>query len=86
MPTLGAPGVSVEAVLAAKPQAIIAGADRAVRPAWLDDWKRWPTLPAVASGNLFTVDANLLHRSGPRFIDGMETLCTAVAKARDALR
>ena len=84
--SLPAPGVSVEAVLAAKPQAIIAGADRAVRPAWLDDWKRWPTLPAVASGNLFTVDANLLHRSGPRFIDGMETLCTAVAKARDALR
>jgi len=84
--SLPAPGVSVEAVLAAKPQAIIAGADRAVRPAWLDDWKRWPTLPAVAHANLFTVDANLLHRSGPRFIDGMETLCTAVAKARDALR
>jgi iron complex transport system substrate-binding protein len=84
--SLPAPGVSVEAVLAAKPQAIIAGADRAVRPAWLDAWKHWPTLPAVASGNLFTVDANLLHRSGPRFIDGMETLCTAVAKAREALR
>jgi len=84
--SLPAPGVSVEAVLAAKPQAIIAGADRAVRPAWLDAWKHWPTLPAVVSGNLFTVDANLLHRSGPRFIDGMETLCTAVAKAREALR
>ncbi len=61
---LPAPGVSVEAVLAAKPDAIIAGADRAVRPAWLDAWKRWPTLPAVVRGNLFTVDANLLHRSG----------------------
>jgi iron complex transport system substrate-binding protein len=83
---LPAPGVSVEAVLAAKPDAIIAGADGAVRPAWLDDWKRWPTLPAVIRGNLFTVDANLLHRSGPRFIDGMDTLCAAVAKARAALR
>jgi iron complex transport system substrate-binding protein len=84
--SLPAPGVSVEAVLAAKPDAIIAGADRAVRPAWLDDWKRWPMLPAVAYGNLFTVDANLLHRAGPRFIDGMDTLCAAVAKARAALR
>jgi iron complex transport system substrate-binding protein len=84
--SLPAPGVSVEAVLAAKPDAIIAGADRAVRPAWLDDWKRWSTLPAVVHGNLFTVDANLLHRSGPRFIDGMATLCDAVAKARAALR
>ena len=84
--SLPAPGVSVEAVLAAKPDAIIAGADRAVRPAWLDDWKRWPTLPAVAHDNLFTVDANLLHRAGPRFIDGMDALCNAVAKARAALR
>jgi len=83
---LPAPGVSVEAVLAAKPDAIIAGADRAVRPSWLDEWKRWTTLPAVAHGNLFTVDANLLHRAGPRFIDGMETLCAVVARARAALR
>jgi iron complex transport system substrate-binding protein len=83
---LPAPGVSVEAVLAAKPDAIIAGADGGVRPAWLDDWKRWTTLPAVARGNLFTVDANLLHRAGPRFIDGMEALCAAVAKARAAAR
>jgi len=57
-----------------------------VRPAWLDDWKRWTTLPAVRHGNLFTVDANLLHRAGPRFIDGMETLCTAIGQARAALR
>ena len=84
--SLPAPGVSVEAVLAAKPDAIIAGADRAVRPAWLDDWKRWPTLPAVARGNLFTVDANLLHRAGPRFIDGVDALCAALAQARSAPR
>jgi len=83
---LPAPGVSVEAVLAAKPEAVIAGADRAVRPAWLDDWKRWPTLPAVARGNLFTVDANLLHRAGPRFIDGVDTLCATLAQARAGLR
>ena len=84
--SLPAPGVSVEAVLAAKPDAIIAGADGAVRPAWLDEWKRWPTLPAVARGNLFTVDANLLHRSGPRFIDGVEALCATLSEARAAAR
>jgi iron complex transport system substrate-binding protein len=80
--TLPAPGVSVEAVLAARPEAIIAGADGGVRPAWLDDWKRWSTLPAVARGNLYTVDANLLHRPGPRFLDGMEGLCAALDDAR----
>jgi len=83
---LPAPGVSVEAVLAAQPQAILAGADGAVRPAWLDEWKRWPTLPAVARGNLYTVDANLLHRAGPRFVDGVEMLCATLAEARAGLR
>jgi iron complex transport system substrate-binding protein len=84
--TLPAPGVSVEAVLATQPEAILAGADGAVRPAWLDDWKRWPTLPAVAHGNLYTVDANLLHRAGPRFVDGVEMLCATLAEARAGLR
>jgi iron complex transport system substrate-binding protein len=78
--------VNVEAVLAAKPDAIIAGADGAVRPAWLDAWKRWPTLPAVARGNLFTVDANLLHRAGPRFIDGTASLCAVLDEARTRMR
>ena len=80
--TLAAPEVSVEAVLAARPEAIIAGADGGVRPAWLDDWKRWPSIPAVALGNLYTVDANLLHRPGPRFLDGMQGLCAALDDAR----
>lgn len=83
---LPAPGVSVEAVLAALPEAILAGTDGAVRPAWLDEWKRWPTLPAVARGNLFAVDANLLHRAGPRFVDGVEMLCATLAEARAGLR
>jgi len=80
--SLPAPGVSVEAVLAARPEAIVAGADRGLRPAWLDDWKRWSSLPAVASGNLFVVDANLLHRAGPRFVEGVEALCAALDQAR----
>ena len=83
---LPAPGVSVEAVLAAQPEAILAGTDGAVRPAWLDEWKRWPALPAVARGNLFTVDANLLHRAGPRFVDGVEMMCARLGEARTGLR
>jgi iron complex transport system substrate-binding protein len=80
--SLPAPGVSVEAVLDARPDAIVAGTDRGVRPAWLDDWKRWTTLPAVVRGNLYTVDANLLHRAGPRFLDGVEELCAVLDRAR----
>ncbi len=79
---LPAPAVSIEAVLAARPDAIIAGAEGGVRPPWLDDWRRWTALPAVARGNLFAVDADLLHRAGPRFVDGIDQLCAAIAAAR----
>jgi iron complex transport system substrate-binding protein len=84
--TLPAPQVSVEAVIKAKPDAIVAGGDHEVRPQWLDQWKRWTTLPAVAQGNLFTVDANFLHRPGPRFLDGVAGLCAVLDTARTRLR
>lgn len=80
--TLPAPAVGVEAVLAAAPQAIIAGTDGGKRPAWLDDWRRWPTIPAVAAGELHAVDADLLHRPGPRFIDGVAALCATIDGVR----
>lgn len=83
--TIPAPQVSVEAVLAANPQAIIAGTDDARRPAWLDDWSRWPALDAVRHHALFVVDANLLHRPGPRFVDGIAQLCGTLAHARRAM-
>ena len=80
--TMPAPQVSVEAVLAADPQVILAGTDNAVRPAWLDEWSRWPALAAVRRHALYPVDANLLHRPGPRFADGVVQLCGVLAKAR----
>ena len=80
--TLPAPAVDVEAVLAAKPEAIIAGAERGARPGWLDGWRRWKELPAVAKDRLYVVDADLLHRPGPRFLDGVDALCAAIAAAR----
>jgi iron complex transport system substrate-binding protein len=80
-----APAVGVEDVLVARPAAIVAGTDDAVRPNWLDEWKRWTNLPAVAHGNLFVVDANLLHRAGPRFVAGAEQVCVALDRARENL-
>jgi len=39
-------------------------------------------MDAVRRGALYVVDANLLHRPGPRFIDGIAQLCDALAEAR----
>lgn len=77
-----APQVSTEAVIAKRPETIVAGADGAVSPAWLDDWRRWRGIPAVRDGLLQVVDADRLHRPGPRFADGVAELCAAIAKAR----
>jgi iron complex transport system substrate-binding protein len=80
--TLAAPTVSFEAVVAAAPEAIIAGSDDGRRPPWLDDWKRWRDVPAIRYGNLFVANGDLLHRSGPRFVDGVESLCVMLDQAR----
>jgi ABC-type Fe3+-hydroxamate transport system substrate-binding protein len=49
---------------------------------WLDRWTRWPALDAVRDHRLYVVDANLLHRPGPRFIDGVAQLCDTLSAAR----
>lgn len=79
-----APQVSTEAVIAARPDTIIAGTDEAKKPAWLDDWNRWPDVPAVRDRLLQVVDADRLHRPGPRFASGVRELCDAIENARNA--
>jgi len=79
------PEVSVEAVLAADPQAIGGVTTEPGQAGNLGAWKRWPRLKAVAGGNLFVIDSDLISRNTPRILDGAEALCAhlAVVRARD---
>ncbi len=77
-----APQISVEAVLAADPQVIVASGMDSARPEWLDEWRVWPQLDAVRHDHLYFVPPDLLQRPGPRFIDGAEQLCQALDRAR----
>lgn len=77
-----APAISIEAVLAANPEAIIAAGMGDARPEWLDDWKKWPRLAAVARGNFFHLHPDLMHRHTPRLLDGVERLCQQLDVAR----
>lgn len=77
-----APTVTEEAVLAAKPEAIVASGMDMARPEWLDDWKRWPTLTASVRGNLFHIPPDFMHRATARILDGAEQLCTDLETAR----
>ena len=77
-----APTVTVEAVIASNPEAIIASGMGDSRPEWLDDWKRWKTLTAVARDNLYFVPPELIQRHTPRILDGVGTLCAHLETAR----
>ena len=77
-----APVVTVEAVIAANPEAIIASGMEQSRPEWLDDWKRWTSITAVARDNLFFVQPQLIQRHTPRLLDGAELLCQHLETVR----
>lgn len=79
---LVAPVVNTEAVLNANPQAII-GAIPAEE--LKSQWGRWKEIDAVRFGNIYSVDADLIHRSGPRAIIGAEIVCEQIDQARRRL-
>lgn len=77
-----APTVSVEAVLEANPEAIIATGMGDARPEWLGDWDQWTQLLAVKRKNLFHINPDIMQRHTPRILDGAEKLCAALDTAR----
>lgn len=81
------PTVSVEAVLAANPQAIIAvsGASQNDAAAFAP-WRAWPRLSAAAQDNLFAVDADSISRQTPRILDAAQAVCERLDAARDPAR
>jgi len=74
--------VSTEAVVAADPEAIISTSMGKNGPDGLETWSKWPSMTAVARGNLFNLDGNLINRHGPRILQGTERLCEELDLAR----
>jgi len=77
-----APRISIEAVLTAAPEVIIAGGSHDERPAWLNDWRQWPQLPAVRHEQLYLIHPDLLQRHSPRLLKGAAELCRKLEQAR----
>jgi len=75
-----APTVSLEAVIAADPDAILAPDDAKDHP--LDNWRRFGKLKAVAADTLFTVNADWFNRPGPRILDATEEVCKILDTVR----
>ncbi|MCX7946467.1 MAG: cobalamin-binding protein [Hydrogenophilus sp.] len=77
-----APVVSMEAVIAANPEVIVAGGMEEERPDWLENWRGWQGIEAVAKGRLVHISPSLLQRPTPRLLEGAEQLCRVLEEAR----
>tara|TARA_R110001599_G_scaffold64023_3_gene178792 strand:- start:402584 stop:403522 length:939 start_codon:yes stop_codon:yes gene_type:complete len=77
-----APNVSEESVILANPEAMITGARSSGKTSGLEIWQRHSDMLAVKNHNLFSIDADLLNRAGPRLIEGATLVCQALQQAR----
>ncbi len=73
------PRFSMEAAVARHPDVVVFanhGAGSSAMPA--ERWERLTRLPTLERARIVSVDGNLLHRYGPRIVDGLEMLARAI--------
>jgi len=75
------PRVSIEAVLAANPEAIVTASDQPAVQA-LSDWLPWKQLRAVRNGNLVALPPDDISRPTPRLLNGARRLCVRLDRIR----
>jgi iron complex transport system substrate-binding protein len=75
--------ISVESVIRADPQVIIASGMGEARPEWLDEWRKWTSMTAVRNNQLYFVPPDILQRHTPRIIDGATMMCEKLQLARE---
>ena len=74
--------INVESVIGVDPDVIVASGMDEARPEWLDEWRRWTSMRAVANDQLYFVPPDILQRHTPRIIEGASQLCEHMATAR----
>lgn len=79
-----APAVSIEAVIAANPQVILATDYSA--PDARKTWSKWRHLEAVRAGNVYTLPADDIARATLRLATGAAEICRTLDTAREHLR
>lgn len=76
------PRISAEAVVAANPEAILAGGMGEENRHWLTRWQNFPSLTATARDNLFFIPPSLVQRPTPRMLEGTRLFCDKLEVAR----
>lgn len=74
------PRLGLEEVLRVNPEVILLAGmgSRPLRPEAVGGWEGWQVLPAVRAGRVRSLDGDLLHRPGPRIVEGLEAMARAL--------
>lgn len=75
------PTVSLEAVLAARPEAVLGGARSGSEADFRSEWRQAPVV-ALRSLPAFYVDPDVIQRQTPRIIEGARIICAALDTVR----
>ena len=76
------PYVSIEAVVRANPEVIIASGSTDESPAWLEMWNQWPMIEAVKNGHVHFIPPDLMQRHSMRILRGAGRVCSYLEQAR----
>jgi iron complex transport system substrate-binding protein len=80
-----APAVTREAALLRDPQLILASSPPGIANEWLAEWRKFPTIAAVKTGQLVGYTDARIDRMGPSVIAATANLCEVVERARATL-
>jgi ABC-type Fe3+-hydroxamate transport system substrate-binding protein len=73
------PRFSLETAIARNPDVIIVATHGAgTGPASREQFERFASVAAVKAGRIHAADGDLLHRYGPRVVEGLEALARAI--------
>jgi iron complex transport system substrate-binding protein len=73
------PRFSLEAAVARSPEVILlARHGTGTGPIPRERWEALSGLPAVKAGRVYAVDGNLMHRYGPRVVEGLEEIARRI--------
>ena len=79
-----APAVTREAALLRDPELILVSAPPESADEWLAEWRRFPSLAAVRTGQLVPYTDERLDRMGPSVVEATASLCAVIDRARPA--
>lgn len=77
-----APLISVETVIAKNPNIIIGTNDIDGSAYWMDAWRKWTSISAVANDDIYSFNADYLVRHTKRVMVGAKEICQAIDNVR----